>query len=518
MSALSYLLVKKFTGRIRNIYRKPLSAILTTLGIIFFIAMVVLMLSSRDTLGVMETLSGTNAVVAMYSAFVLLMAITMAFQKRTALLTAEDAANILPGPFSRRTVLKYVLISSLQGSLTFSMMATMYLFLFAGVFSINPLSMLLLFVGGTMIFYFVTAGIDYFYLMSIASPKFNTYRKVFFGAFVLIILVIVFINLLQSGFDFQLMMSSLLSDSMLDMVPIFGWLKLGITAFIRQDYLVFALAFAGIFGACVLATLLVLGFKHDFYEQVTQDAEWYAVRRKKAQEGRVDNKVYEVKTASFGSGAAAISSNVLLQMQKTKTWINRRDLLLILLYLAIAYFGGLGFTFYQYYILIIVFTTISSDSILQELKQPYIYLIPDKPLKKLTNLVLPITLKSTILVLVGLILGWIAFQASFWQFLTAFLTEIGYILVLVAGSVWSLRLLKSRSNAVSEQFIKMGIILLALLPAIGLSVVVAMVIGFNNPQLMTVISLVSLGANIIVGAILILLAKSLLNGTDIMAE
>jgi len=523
MSALLYLIRAKFFARVRNIYRKPVSAIITTLGILCYIVFFVMQFVIQGNSTITSQVYDAQISISIYTAFVILIAVTMSFQKRTSLLTGEDAANILTGPFSQRTVLKYIVIGTFQNSLLFSLGTSLYLVFFSYLLNLNFLSLLLMMIGGFGVFYFVFVGVDYFYLMSIANPKFNTIKKIFYSSIVLIIFLIVAYYFVAANFDFAILLNNILSSTMLDAIPIFGWFRLGASSFIQGDYLWFVIAFGGILLADILLTYTVIDFRYDFYEQINKDAEWYTTIRAQVKEGRYNagettGKVREVNMASFGIGARAISSNIFLQMKKTNNWIKKSDLILTIFYLAIAYFGQLGFTFFQYYILIIVFTTINSDSIMRELKQPYIYLIPDKPLKKLIHLLLPMTVKTGLLVIISLILACLAFQASVGELLSAILTTLGYALVLIAGSVWSIRLLKSRSNAVSESFIKMFIIILSLVPAVGVSLWLFAVMGEANPHLMNAITAVSLLTNIVVGTILILLAKSLLNGTNIMAE
>ena len=523
MSALFYLMRAKFFARIRNIYRRPVSAIVTTVAIIGIIALGVLMYHLRDESMIGSVVLETQVLVSIFSAFIILMAITMIFQKRTSLLTEEDAIHILAGPFSSKDVLLYILVGSMQSAALITLGTGLYLLLFSSAFGIGFLMILGLYIGGTLIMYFVLTTVDYFYLMSITNPIYQTIKKLCYGSLVMVIAFIGVYYAITTNFELGVMLQSFVSSSTLDYIPLLGWFRVGLLALVQGDYGLFFLAYGGILLVCILMSYIVMNYKYDFYEQIMKDAQWYGEIRARVKERgnaamQTNQKISEVKTTSFGLGARAISSNIFLQMRKTRNWLGKNEVIMALLYLAIAFFGNLGFTFYQYYILIIVFSSISSDNIMQELKQPYIYLIPDTPLKKLIHLLLPMTMKVAIQVSASLIMGAIAFQASIWELLAALIQVYGYALVMIAGSVWSIRLLKSRSNAVAEQFIKMGIIILAMLPSIGLTVFLANYFSDSYMQYLNLITAFSLSMNLIVGAILTLLAKSLLNGSNVMAE
>ena len=62
---------------------------------------------------------------------------------------------------------------------------------------------------------------------------------------------------------------------------------------------------------------------------------------------------------------------------------------MIFIYLGIVWMNGQGFGFYQIFILIVLFTSATTDRIAQDLRVFYLYLIPDKPLKKLAALMAP---------------------------------------------------------------------------------------------------------------------------------
>lgn len=447
------------------------------------------------------------------------MNLTMIFQKRSALLAEDDAVFFCSGPFSKKTILSYILITNILNSLFSTLFLLFYVVIFSGALSIPTPVILALSLGSIVAIYAITVITDYFYLLEIASEKFRKIKRVLYAIILFIIVAIAGYYFIQADFQIQSTIDSMLDGQLFNFIPIFGWLRAGVLAIFSGDVTSAFINFGLLIGLSVIITILFISFKGDFYEKMLLDASWYSNLRRDAKAGKTtgNQKIRSVDKADFRPGAGAIYSRILLQLKKTNSWITIRDVALVLLYLAIAFFGQLGFQFYQFYILIIVFTMITSDFIVKELKIPYIYLIPDKPFKKLWNLILPTLVKAILLITVAITLGWFAFQVSILDYVTSLIMVIGYTFTLIASSIWCVKLLKSGTNAVAEQLIRLGIALLGIVPAIVISVILILMMP-NDPNVLTYISLISFVTNLLVSVLLIYLARSLLNGRDIMAD
>lgn len=111
-----------------------------------------------------------------------------------------------------------------------------------------------------------------------------------------------------------------------------------------------------------------------------------------------------MKQARFGSGAAALVSKNLLILRKTRRLLSLQEVLLIVIYLGIVWMNGQGFSFYQFFVLIVLFTSAKTDRIAQDLRVFYLYLIPDRPMKKLAALMVPSMLHIVAVVFASLVL------------------------------------------------------------------------------------------------------------------
>lgn len=524
MSALNYLFFIKAKATIRNIFSKWTSALLTLASLAFFGFLMFMMMSQKDLLSMMAPNNGIEGWLSLFSGYALFFLSIMVIQKRTAIVMKNDAHYIFAGPFSRHQTLGYLLFDTVKGIIMYALLAVAYLLLMmAGDIQITFGFVLALIVSSVAMFYFVFALITYFYFLEMIHPQ---ARKLKIGLVIAIILyvgILVGINIMNHDMNIQLGLTSFISDPLFNYIPVFGWAKAGLMGFINQNWLICVLGLGGTLGISGILTWLIVNVKGDFYEQAINDAEWATNLREKAKQGSdaasvANKKIKEVKNAGFLKGAGAIYSKNLLLMKKTGTWLRKQEILLVAFYMLIAYFAKMGFVGYQYYVLIIIFISSTNSVVKAELKSHYIYLIPERPLKKLVYLILPPLLRILILVVISLLPCILVFQTSISDVLFGIVNLAGYVCVFMAGEICCMRIMKSRANMVVEQFLKMIIIFISLIPALGISIFMMFQIGFADPNLMVYISLISAACNVVIGILFILLSSSILRGNNIMAD
>lgn len=528
MNALLYLFFTKIKAAIRNIFSNAVSGIITFIGIIIFavtIWSVFFLADHAVQMGGMINVQSIHVLVTTYIAVIFFFMGFMLFQKRTALMYKNDAYYIFSGPFSRKTVLTYINFDNAKGGLLYALFTTWYVAMFAaGVEGVTPLFLLFVLLHSILMLYAILSLITYFYLIEITDKN---AKKIKWGIVIVGIIYVATLfvkSFLANPSDISVALSNFVADPLFYFIPLFGFAKYGLIEFVTGNYLGLVLSFALNIGICILLACLIPTVKGQFVEQVLEDAEWADSVRKQAKSGKtrkeMEGKIHEVKNHTMKSGAGAISSKIMLELAKTRSFIRLQEAGLMLFYLGIAYFIGMDFTFYQYYILIILLASASNDYIVTELKKPYIYLIPDKASKKMLHLLTPMAMKMILVVIFGLSCGYIVFRPSLTAFVSAIFSISSYGIMFTAGSIWSLRLMKSGNNPMAEQFVKMGVILLASIPAIVASIALLYFMGetLSQDSLMVFISVASVVSNIVVGALLIVLSSSMLNGAEVMSD
>lgn len=506
MKSLLFLYKQKAIGYIRKLFSKPSSTILTLLTVVFFLGLFILM--SFATAEISDK-APYEFFVLVFLGFSLFMILIMVFQKRTALFTMTDASFLFVGPYTKKEILTYSCFQSLTSGFLFAFLTYLYtVCFFGGLFVIDAVDYIYLFIVGTSIFILLFMFIDMVYLRFLTSKHQRIIRAGAFIALILIVLsVFIFYYLKNTDLDsFELILSFVTSD-LLNYTPIIGWANM---ALVNMHYGNYLLAFGGLFLILAVAFIffyIAITTKDIDPEIVLADADWYEKMRERQRKSgsnlNLNLKVKSVKDVKFNTKARAISSRLMLDMRKTNSFITKQELMFIAVYFAIAYFGDYGFTWYSRYVTIILFVITLSANYIDELKHHYIYLLPDTALNKLIAILKPTILKVAIIVLVMNTVG-IIFKPTIGEYVAALLETFGYGLVFITANIWSVRILKSNNNDVSNQLIKMFIILLAVAPGILVGILFSL---FTNPLLYSYISSLMC---IIISCILIYFSKGVL--------
>lgn len=520
MNALMYLFFTKIKASIRNVFRKPLSAILTLAALTFF-AFILFVALTSENVSMAGKISSVEDMIMMLLAYIAFMLGIMLLQKRTALVRIDDAFYIFVGPFTRSQILSYITIDSIKGSALYALIAVFYVIMLMSHMGLTAGFILFLIFITCVLFYIIFAFITYLYLMEITNPNIKKTKVILFIVIISIILLLYAKNLLETQFDPMNAFQQFMHDPTFFVIPLFGWMKWAVVSMALGNYLNLTIATALLLLCSAGVTALILSVKGDFYEKAVEDASWYSDLRKGLKEGKQANinlKIKQVDKVNFMEGARAILSKNVLELRKTKSWLRKQDLFLMLFYLLLAKLMGMDFMFYQYYILIVLATSVNTDFVISELKKHYIYLIPEKPMTKIIYLLLPVIARLFVLIVMGLIPSWFVYRVEAWAFASAIVNLIGYALIFVGSNVWSLKVMKTRNNVLVEQFLKMLVILIAIIPAAVVTVLVYLFVPLTEMQVVTVASISSMIVNIIVGVLFILNAKSMLHGTSLMAD
>ena len=507
MNKLLYLYFLKAKGFIRKLFSRLSSAILTVVIIIAILGLCYMM----SLIDIPEAEKAPfEILVVIFLGFSLFMMMTMMLQKRTAYIYPVDGNFLFVGPFRKKDVILYGLIGSLSGTLMFAVMTYGYTMLFFGqLFSHLMIDNITFLITGLLIFYNVFVFIDMLYICLMTS-KYQSWIKR--GTVVLVILIIAAIfgyyYLTSPTRDLDGGFMSFVNSNVFSAVPVIGWAKMSLIGFHYGDMVS---GFAGFIFNLLLAiilTSLTLNHEDIDVEVMMEDASWAAELKTRAKNNGsnlyANLQVHEVKEFKWGNKAKAIRSRMLLDMLKTRSFITKQEIAMIALYLVISIADRFDFAGYSRYVMIILFMVTMSSNYNDELKHHYIYLLPDKPVKKLVALLEPTFLKLMIVIIV--MLGMALFMhPSVFEFVSAFFEMTGYGVLFVSANIWSLKILKSSSNQTMNQFVKMLIIVLAAVPSILIG------IFFNLVTDAEIFSFVCSIVNIVVACFFIYISKGIIS-------
>lgn len=511
LSTIICLIKLKTKASLRNIFKKPLSAIFTTLAILSFGGMFIYSFLNPSAMPISFGKShGAISVVMLYGIF---MMSAVMFSSNSALIYENDANFLFSAPLTKTQVLCYILLDSIKGSFISALMISVFIYFMVGVTSLTPVMILVIFLALFLAMYLFSAFITYLYLAKIQFAKGYLLSKLFITVMLLFIVGILGYEYFSLGLGVKEAAKGVLKGQLFNVIPIFGWCRWAIISVLDGDILLGLLpSLTILIGFTILLTTLVVKSKADFYEKAAVDAINISNIVKSNKEGKEYVNASKVSRISFSykyGGAALFSKNLAEIRKNIRTWL-LRDMITIIIYLAITKLFDLDSTFFQFMMLFYVMTLVSSDSWIRELKKPYIYLIPDDPFKKLLYLVGPSFIKTSIVCFISSILGAIVFSQSIGAFFLSFTSYLCYGCIFISGSILSLRIMKNRSSAMVEQFLRMLVLLISILPSVLVILAVGVMIGFDSGSFMSIGPIVSNITNILVSILIIYLCRNLL--------
>lgn len=521
MSALTKLWLYKQWGGIRNVFRKPGSAIFTIFMVLFYGGLLISFFNMKLEITTFSLVS-LHQCVLVGLAMAAFMLLSMTLSKRQALFMQEDSFYLFSGPFSRKQVMQYLMAQTLLQSFLLSLLSILMMTFLGGNIKLTIPFLLLSLLATMSLYMFFLILNDFIYILSITNKRYKHIAKIIMGIIIIFVLLIFILSLAQHQFDFVNGLMNFVENDLFYIVPMFGWVKLLLVSFYLEQWPQVLIALALILVSLVTLYHYFTRFKGDFYEQAMMDAIEMSDYVKQVRSGKqgattLNAKVHEAKT-TFRQGAGAIYSKNFLLMKKTRDFIRIQDIGILIFYFIISYFTKMGFGFFYYLMVLWLFQILQTSNLTLELKNYQIYLIPADPFEKLFCVLLPTLLKISILISVSVVLSGILYRMDVLVILQYLLTLLGYGLIFISGTVLSVRLLKSRSNVVAENFMRMLVILISALPSLILIVIITMVGSKMNIDILLTSSIATFITNSIVSILIIYMCKGMMNGRELNSD
>ncbi|MEG0274320.1 MAG: putative ABC exporter domain-containing protein [Longicatena sp.] len=520
MKALIYLYFLRMKGNVRNVFSKLGSALFAIFLILVYGGMFIGLLMNPDIALSVMNINKINSVIFVGIGFTALMVTMMLMQTRKSLFMENDAFYLFSGPFKRKHAMQFIMSQSIVGSLLCGAVSLFMMVMLGSSLEYNVWFLFLNFLAHSLVYFFFTILYYYVYLLSIKDKKYKYLSIYILGLYVVLVAAIFIYSLAQNDFILKDGVMKFLESDVFYFVPLFGWIKLILVNSIMGNTIYMLLGLFLLVGSCIGIYVLMCNYKGAFVEKAMEDAIEFTKRYKEVKAGNRssmnDKKVRDVKS-NFKEGAAAIYSKNLLLMKKTNSFLQIQDFIFLGVYLVISMISDLGFGFFMYMIIFWLFLTTQNSEFMKEMNNYQIYLIPDKPIRKLLYLVLPYIMKNMIVILFPVIVGMILLQGNIMDAIQYYIMLAGYACLFISASVLATRLLKSRNNAIMENMIRMLICGLAAVPSIIL-IVVMFNLGVFNTTLILMISLLSLLMNFVISALILYGCRNMMNGREVKSE
>ncbi|MHB8129192.1 MAG: putative ABC exporter domain-containing protein [Mobilitalea sp.] len=400
MKALSYLMITQMKNRLLSLKKKP--AFLILYGFIILMvgfSVVMLLLSNKE---VQNTQFADERIlyliIAAFGFLFLMLFTTTGLSTGSSLFTMPDVGLLFVSPISSKKILMYGLISTVGKSL----LGSIFIFYQIGSLKANfgygfkeIFALFIIFAIMVVFCQLLSIGI---YIFTNGNPRRKNTVKIILYSTIAVVLLMVLLIQKQEQVGIMEAVFRVTDSSWFGYVPVAGWITMFFMGVVQGSLVSILIPlFLFIIVGILIITLLTVG-SADYYEDVLLSTEITYQAQKVAKEGgnisRISNKKIKVKDddkgIGNGSGAMVIFHKHILEMRRKSRFIfvdNYTLFLMVGLGIAAynfkmkdapkeAVYGVLGFLIYIQYF----FTIMGRLKV--ELLKPYIYLIPEKSIKK----------------------------------------------------------------------------------------------------------------------------------------
>lgn len=517
MKAIMFLMGKAYSHKIKRAFSSVLSSIITILGV-GGLGLTIFM-AFRNRKPVMD---GTN-VELILAGIVLMIGLLLynTFLSRdTGILTMADATYLFTGPFERRTVLAYILISTAPGAALTGFFMSFYLpYLLGPALTFSRFLIILLII--SLMFGCIYLSYYYIYIVDTEKTGFKKKAKYVFFAFVGLLVLAFVIMMLINGLSVKSAGEMFFTHWWYNFVPLFGWTKWAISSLLAGNMLTgFLPATSLLVLANIALSIALYNVKADFYEKTLEDS----INLQKIMDdikanGNADARSVaklkdKVSAVRYYEGAAAIFSRQLLENKKVSITANMREILMGIFYVIIGKVFGLDFTFVFVMLSFGALSMSMGDAWHRDFKKPYVYLIPASSFQKVIFSVLPGLLKTILSGTITITLGALAFKIHPTLLFSYVVMYASFSILFIFAEVFTYRIIGIGANVVAVTFMRMFFVIATCIPAF--IVLIVIIVLYGTPDLL-LIAVSLLGTNLLSSALLAFLSKGIFEKSELMS-
>lgn len=389
MSALSYLITRKFRNRFLEILRKP-SQLISLLIVLFLIGFTAFS-SSTGHHGEYRDIKELYAGAMLLYTAVFILVSKNGFSNGASMFSMADVNLIFVSPFKNTKVLFYGLLSQLGRSLTLGLFILYQSALVRSTYGVGFSALVIILVGYALTVFLSQMLAMLIYSLTSSDDRKCLAAKVIFysvaGAFVLLLL---YKSYSMGGINLQNLVE-VSGTPLMKAFPVSGMMSLFVEGMLTSDVklivisLLYCILFVAVFYGIVYFT------SKDFYEDVLQSAEvsYSAITARK--EGKVqENTPRKVKAGKTGFTRGS-GAQVLYEKHKKENKRSRTLMLsgtsLVFLGLTVVYCFIIKEPLSIFALNVYMLTIgVGTGRWAKELTLPYVYLIPEKNWKKLFHI------------------------------------------------------------------------------------------------------------------------------------
>lgn len=502
MNPFVYLLTKKFKNSFKEFLHSP-GKIITTLLVIFCIGFT--FYSSAVTNPSAEFYRSKEefyaAIFALYT-FAFVMTAKNGFINGASMFSMADVNLLFTGPFKEKNVLTYGLFQQLGKSLTVGIVILYQSGTVKNIYGLDIMALFPVLIGYGAVIFLSQMIAAVIYSLTCSDDAKCTKGKIIFYGIIGVFASVLLINAYRYG---GLSLENIVSasrDNIMYLLPVSGFVSFAVQGAIEGKFLY---VISGIIIFTVLtAVYFILNSKinKEFYEDVLKATEvsFSAVTARK--EGKAaENAPRNVKTGKTGLtkgfGASAINQKHKTENRRGKVFLlNPTSLLTVILSVVYTFiFSEDIITLFSISVYTMALST-TAGRWAREFNYPYIYLIPEKPFKKLLYLIkgdLPsMALESILCFVITVVLGY----CNIIQWLTMSLARFSFGILFIGVNLLLQRIFGDSDKKVLVITVYMFLTILFSAPSLAAGIFIMGFFPFNIEiafMAMTAVSLVIAG-------------------------
>lgn len=399
MIALGYLLRTILKNKILSLKNKPAYLVLYGLILVGIVAMILTNIHRNPNLHNNTTFADIRilyTIVAGVGFLFFYSFVTTGLSTGSSLFSMADVGILFTAPLSSKKILVYGIIKQMAATFVSSIFILYQVGTLRNSFGLGIAAILSLFLIYAAIIFTCQLMAIVIYILTNGNPsRKNLVRGLLYGVFLITALAVYLLYLKNGGTILESLLN-LMDNNLFHFLPVIGWAVLFTTGVVEGNLLFIVLACGLFFAGCFIAISIITYGEADYYEDVLNYTEVNYTKLQAAKNGKVipknlkKIKIKEKETGiQRGKGYTAIFYKHLLEKKRTSRFIFMDSYTIMASAGAgiVCYFIKNDFSVYTVLIILVYiqfFMTILGK-LSDELNKPFIYLIPEKSIKKILS-------------------------------------------------------------------------------------------------------------------------------------
>jgi len=489
MKAIGYLLITTIKNRILNLRKKPAFLILYVIMALSIVVVLIANSKMKTEVKLDHTYADVRILYAIITGVGLLFLysfVSTGLSTGSTLFNMADVGLLFVAPISSRKILVYGLIKQMATTFLTAFFILYQVSTIRNTFGLDSSAILNIFLIYAIIIFFCQ-------LLSIAVYIYsngNSFRKklvkgILYGVFVALAGVL-YLQYAKNGGTILENVLNLMDFKPFHYLPVAGWAVMFISATIHGSYMFIIISLLLFLFSSIVIILLFTTGDADYYEDVLTSTEIYYTRLQDAKAGKRVSSLKKVKVKEAqtglrgGKGYSTIFYKHLLEMKRTSRF------LFIDTFTIIASIGaGIACKYinteYSVYIVLGVlvylqfFMTIFGRLSI-ELTKPYIYMIPEKSVKKVLAASMSTLLKPCLDAIIIFTVACIFSKTSPLLNLFLALAYASSGAIFISYTLLCQRILGGQPNKLISAIFGMALFMVVIAPGIGASIAAILIL------------------------------------------